>query len=108
MNCHGDNKDKQTTHKHNSLKHMLHMLICCGLPIIIIGFLPIISRVSPSAGSFLAKLTPFLCPIMMIAMIPMMIGNSKKSGCCENKSSNHDEKMVELDKHTELDKTLEK
>ncbi|NMM63323.1 hypothetical protein HBE96_11665 [Clostridium sp. P21] len=85
MNCHGD---KKGTHKHNPLKHMMHMILCCGLPIIIIGLLPIITKLSPNTGSVIGKITPFLCPIMMVFMIPMMIGKNKKESCCDSKKSN--------------------
>lgn len=50
MNCHGNNKNKQNSHNHSPLKHMLHMVICCGLPLILVGLLPAISRLSPSAS----------------------------------------------------------
>ncbi|MCH5138546.1 hypothetical protein JMF89_15255 [Clostridiaceae bacterium UIB06] len=94
MNCHGDNKEKQGTHKHNPLKHILHMAICCGLPIIVLGLLPVITRFSPSAGSIIGKVTPFLCPIMMIFMMPMMMGNCKKGSCCDSKKTNANSKEV--------------
>lgn len=102
MNCHGDNKGKQETHKHSALKHMLHMAICCGLPIIIIGSLPLITRFSPEAGGILGKIAPFLCPIMMIAMLPMMFRGGKKGSCCDDTSKNHDN-----DKQLELNKPIE-
>ncbi|OAA92383.1 hypothetical protein [Clostridium ljungdahlii] len=94
MNCHEDNKEKQGTHKHSPLKHMLHMAICCGLPIIIIELLPIISRFNPSAGSIVGRIIPFLCPIMMIFMMPMMMGNNKKGSCCTTKKTSTDSKEV--------------
>jgi hypothetical protein len=66
------------------------MVICCGLPLIILGSLPVITRVSPNAGSTISKLVPFICPIMMILMLPMMMGNNKKGNCCDHASENHD------------------
>ena len=82
MSCH---KDSEGNKKHSNLKHMLHMIICCGLPIVIIGFLPVIWRFSPEAGRVLSVIAPFLCPIMMISMIPMMFGKGKRKSCCDNK-----------------------
>lgn len=82
MNCHEENKEKQISHKHSPLKHMLHMVVCCGLPIIIIGALPAIARLSPAAGEILGKLAPFLCPIMMLLMLPMMFRANKNGSCC--------------------------
>lgn len=102
MNCHGDNKKNQGNHNHSPLKHILHMILCCGLPIVIIGFLPLISRYSLNAGSLLGKIAPFLCPIMMILMIPMMFGSSKKRSCCDNTNDDHDNgKSPEINKPIE-------
>jgi len=41
---------------------MLHMVLCCGLPIVILSFLPLISRFSQSTGSVIARIVPFICP----------------------------------------------
>lgn len=101
MNCHEDNREKEGNHRHSPLKHMLHMILCCGLPIVIIGFLPFISRLSPSAAGILARITPFICPLMMIAMIPMMIGGNKKGSCCEYKKNINNNKLLELKKPIE-------
>ncbi len=102
MNCHEDNKKKQGGHKHSPLKHVLHMALCCGLPILIIGFLPLIAKFSPEAGRTLGKIAPFLCPIMMFAMLPMMMGGKKKGGCCDNKNENHgNNKPLESNKPVE-------
>lgn len=89
MSCHG-NKDDNKGHNHSPIKHMLHMIICCGLPILIFAALPFISRFSPGSSRILAGIAPFICPIMMIGMIPMMLGrgNNKKSDCCESKEEN--------------------
>lgn len=100
MNCHGTNKGTKGGHKHSPLRHMLHMIICCGLPIVIVGFLPLITKLSPGAGNVIAKIVPFLCPIMMIGMLPMMFGGSKKSSCCD-KTNNDNNKALELNKSAE-------
>lgn len=102
MNCHEDNKEKQGTHKHSSLKHMLHMALCCGLPIVIIGFLPLIARYSPGLGGILGRIAPFLCPILMMLMLPMMLRGNKKGNCCDDKNEKHDN-----DKPLELNKSIE-
>lgn len=84
--------NKENTHKHSSLKHMRHMLLCCGLPIVIVGLVPFIVRINPTAGGILGRIAPFLCPIMMLAMLPMMLGGHKKDGkkasCCDTKEEN--------------------
>jgi hypothetical protein len=94
MNCHGDNKGKQGNHKHNPLKHMLHMILCCGLPIVVVGFLPLISKISPGTAGFVSKIVPFLCPLMMIGMLPMMLGGNKKSSCCDDTNENVENKEL--------------
>ncbi|WML32951.1 hypothetical protein [Clostridium sp. OS1-26] len=94
MNCHGNNKENHKDHKHSPLKHMLHMILCCGLPILIVGFLPLITRFSPSAGSFIRKIVPFLCPIMMVTMIFTMMSGKKEKSCCSNTKQDIDTKEI--------------
>lgn len=84
MNCHGDNKDNQG---HSPLKHMLHMVLCCGLPVIIILSLPFIARFSPAVAGILGFIAPFICPIMMGGMILMMFKGNKKSSCCDKENN---------------------
>lgn len=83
MSCHGNNNENQGVHKHSSLKHILHMILCCGLPILIIISLPFISRVNPNISRVLAFIAPFICPLMMIGMIPMMLGRGKSDKTIE-------------------------
>jgi len=90
MNCHGNNKNQKGSHNHSPLKHMLHMALCCGLPIIILGALPLITRFSPGAAGILGRIAPFLCPIMMLLMLPMMLRGNKKSSCCNTEKENND------------------
>lgn len=102
MNCHEANKEKQGLHKHSPLKHVLHMALCCGLPIVIIGFLPLIARYSPAAGGILGKIAPFLCPILMMLMLPMMFSGNRKGSCCDDKNKDQDNnKPLELKKSVE-------
>ncbi|WP_097028484.1 hypothetical protein [Clostridium peptidivorans] len=90
MKCHGDNGENKGNHKHSMLKHMLHMILCCGLPIVIIGLLPLITKFSPGAAGLLAIISPFICPLMMVGMMVMMMRGNKKGSCCDNKSANND------------------
>ncbi|MFL0266677.1 hypothetical protein [Candidatus Clostridium radicumherbarum] len=102
MSCHEDNRGSQGIHKHSPLKHMLHMILCCGLPIVIIGFLPLITKFSPSAGSVIGRIVPFLCPLMMLSMIPMMFGGNRKESCCDDEKKNLDNnRSIELNKPVE-------
>lgn len=100
MKCHDNKNHNNGSHKHNPIKHMLHMVLCCGLPILIIGLLPVISKVSPGASKLLAGIAPFICPLMMFFMIPMMFGGNKKGSCCDNKN-NENSSQLELDKAVE-------
>jgi len=84
MICHGNSKNEKGSHNHSLLKHMLHMAICCGLSIIIVGALPIIARFSPAAAGIIGMITPFLCPIMMLLMLPVMLRGDKKTNCCSS------------------------
>ena len=98
MKCHGDNnsnnQNNSHNHSHSPLKHMLHMIICCGLPILIIAGLPWISRLSPGLGNLMLVIAPFVCPIMMLGMIPMMMkGNSNKR---TNNSGSYDKNNMEM------------
>lgn len=91
MNCHKNIKEQQETHTHSPLKLILHMMICCGLPIAIFAFLPIITKYSPNTSNILGKIVPFLCPLMMISiMVVMLIDSNKNKSCCNNKNNNDD------------------
>lgn len=87
MKCHENNRGNQGNHKHSPLKHMLHMILCCGLPIVVIWLLPFIARISPSAAGLLGKVAAFICPLMMFSMMLMIMGGSKKVSCCDNEGN---------------------
>ncbi|GAA0730140.1 hypothetical protein GCM10008905_31060 [Clostridium malenominatum] len=87
MKCHSDKK-------HSPLKHMLHMVLCCGLPIVILLSLPLIAKFSPSAAGVLRVIAPFICPLMMIFMLPMMLGGNKKGSCCDNSNQENNGKEI--------------
>lgn len=102
MNHNEDKKNDQGSHNHSPLKHMLHMALCCGLPIIIIAALPLIKTASPDIAGILWKIAPFLCPLMMIFMMPSMFGGNKKASCCDDKKENTgNDKPLELNKSAE-------
>lgn len=82
MKCHGENND--TNKKHSPIKHMLMMVLCCGLPILIVGAIPLLN-IGGGFKALLLTITPFICPIMMLFMIPMMFKNMKGGGCCSGK-----------------------
>ncbi len=73
------------------MHHILHMVICCGLPVVIIMLLPFIAGFSPAIAALLGVIAPFICPVMMGLMFFMMF-SGKKSGCCE-KTDNEEENL---------------
>lgn len=83
MKCHGDNNGGNGK-KHSPIKHMLMMALCCGLPILIVGILPLLN-IGGGSKTLLATITPFICPIMMLFMIPMMFKGMKNGDCCSDK-----------------------
>lgn len=84
MNLKSNNKEDKGSHKHSPIKHMLHMIICCGLPIIILFSLPFIASFSPGVAIILGFIAPFICPLMMGGMMFMMFKGNKKKCSNEN------------------------
>ena len=78
---------KQHVHKHNPMKHMWMMVLCCGLPLLLLLAVPFLGVFGLRSKLTILSVIPFLCPIMMLFMIPMMMKSSKdgKSCCDENK-----------------------
>lgn len=93
MSCHRDNNGSHESHNHSPLKHLLHMVICCGLPIIVIGALPLIARYSPEAGGILGRIAPFICPVMMLSMFLMMFRSNKSGSCCDGNKADKDNQI---------------
>jgi hypothetical protein len=94
MNCHGNNKNGENK-KHNPMKHMLMMVLCCGLPFIIIGALSFIN-IGTGLKTVIGGIAPFICPIMMVFMMGMMFKGSKHGGCCSKKKEvNESQKEIE-------------
>lgn len=84
MQCcnHNHNQNQKKGKGHSPLGHALMMILCCGLPIILIWLLPSIVSVFPAAVG-LSAIIPFLCPIMMIPMLFMMFkGNGHSHDGC--------------------------
>lgn len=82
MNCHG-NKNGENK-KHNPIKHMLMMVLCCGLPFLLVAVLPFLN-IGGGFKALITGITPFICPLMMLLMIPMMFRGMKNGGCCAEK-----------------------
>lgn len=85
--CHENGTHQEKEHKGHHKGHMSHilmMLLCCGGPVLLVLLLPLIGKTFPGASAYLSIIIPFLCPIMMIAMIPMMFKKDKRNN--ENKT----------------------
>lgn len=81
MQCCNKNDDQQRRHgkKQGHLKHIIMMIFCCALPMVLVFTIPLIGNLIPGSARILAAVAPFLCPVLMIGMIPMMIKNSRES-----------------------------
>lgn len=80
-NNHENGNEGTQVKKHKGhMSHLLMMILCCGAPLLILLFLPVISNnVSPNQRNLLITLVPFVCPVMMMFMMPMMRkGNKEK------------------------------
>lgn len=78
------NDSKSEGKKHNPMKHMLMMALCCGLPYLILGVLPFINLGNGFKAGLVA-ISPFICPIMMVLMMVTMFKSNKKGSCSDNK-----------------------
>lgn len=83
MNCHGNNKNGENK-KHNPIKHMLMMVLCCGLPFIIVAILPFIN-IGVGFKTIISGIAPFLCPLFMMGMMAMMFKGMKKENYASKK-----------------------
>jgi len=89
MNDHVNDEKNENKGKHSSMKHILMMILCCGLPILLIAVLPFLKIGSTSFKVTLLSIIPFLCPLMMLFMIPMMLKGSKKDKSCHDDKEKH-------------------
>lgn len=98
MNCCNNNHDNGEKQKNNHKGHMPHIwmiALCCGAPLIILLLVPIIGNVIPSARNVLISIVPFLCPLIMLLMMPMMHRGNKEKQTMHN----HDE-LKEIEDQT--------
>lgn len=88
-----DEKDSQQGKKHRGhLSHMLLMILCCGAPIILLLLIPVISNyVSSDTRNLLITILPFLCPILMLFMMPMMM-----KGMGERQAKQNKDEVIEI------------
>lgn len=105
MNCHGshehNNGDNHGKGHKGPMSHMLMMALCCGAPILILLLLPLLSNIGGSGtAKIIGTVAPFLCPLMMVFMMPMMFKGKKNKGNCDNSDM---AKQAQLNERT-LDK----
>lgn len=88
MNCHGNNSNENGNGGHNGTGHIIMMILCCAVPVILIASLPFLG-IAPKFKIIIASIAPFICPIMMFLMIPLMFLHSKKNNCHKTKKINN-------------------
>lgn len=87
-----DNGNKQENKHKGHMSHMWMMALCCGAPMLLILLIPIIGASMPGLRNTLAAITPFLCPLMMLIMIPMMFRKEKGK---EAEANHRETKQIE-------------
>jgi len=75
------------------MSHMWMMALCCGLPLALLFILPMLG-ISFLNGALLG-IIPFLCPLMMLLMIPMMM---RGNHCTQEQPNNIETKTIEINK----------
>lgn len=89
-------QEKQKGHKGSHISHMLMMVLCCGLPVLLIALIPLIGRFIPGISNSVYLIPLLLCPLMMI---PMMIGGMREKKESENQHAL--QKSEDSDKHSD-------
>ena len=81
MDCCNKNRDNGRNGRHAHRGHMPHMwmmALCCGVPVILILAVSLMGAGLPGLKAVLLGIAPFICPVMMIAMLPMMFMHGKR------------------------------
>lgn len=69
--------------------HKIIMIICCTIPLIILGVLYFSKLQGTALGSILGFGAILLCPLMHLIMMPLMMRSMRKNGTEDNKPSCH-------------------
>lgn len=73
MNCCNHNNDNKSNNSHKGhMSHMWMMVLCCGVPLLLIALVSLFGASFPVVRAALIPVLPFLCPVLMAVMIPMM------------------------------------
>lgn len=65
-------------HHKGHKSHLRMMALCCGLPILLVLLLPFIGNMLPGTQGTLARIVPFLCPVLMVFMMFSMMKSNKQ------------------------------
>ena len=69
---------------------MWMMLLCCGIPVLLLLLVPFLAKNGGSGiAKFLTVIAPFICPLMMVFMIPAMFKLGKGKANKNNSDSNN-------------------
>lgn len=87
MNCCNHDKNNNVQKKgHDHKGHMSHMwmmVLCCGAPLILLFVISLLGASFPAIKAFLVGILPFVCPVLMIGMIPMMFFKGRHDKDCD-------------------------
>ena len=82
------NQDSGNEHKmHSIMKYVGMMGVCCLVPIVIIGILPLLRINSLSTNVLISGMASLICPIMMGVMMIVMFRSGKRRSCCSKDSN---------------------
>jgi len=81
MNCCKNSKNNKHMHP------MWMMVLCCGAPLLLLLVISLLGTNFSGIKFFLIGAIPFICPIMMLIMMPMMFMKNKGSGDCHEQTS---------------------
>jgi uncharacterized membrane protein len=76
--CNHNRSDRGNGKKHRN--HIWMMALCCGLPILLLFLLPVLSSTLDLPYSVLRTAFTLLCPALMLLMCIMMMKDHKAAG----------------------------
>lgn len=68
----------EAQHQKGHLSHLWMMALCCGAPLALALLVPLLGSGLVWLRPVLLGVLPFLCPIMMVAMVPAMLLFNKR------------------------------
>lgn len=101
-NSNGNNQNNKHAHKGGHMSHMWMMALCCGAPIILFLVASLLGSSLPGLKAVLLSIAPFLCPIMMIGMIPMMFMHGRHDNNGHEEKPNDQVESLKVPKHDRL------